>query len=52
MPSDSDLLEIQQLIQPKATSVYVTCPHCDVTEEHQASAWYQEIEDTFCRLPK
>ncbi len=47
MPSDSDLMEIQQPIQPNATSVDVTCPHCDCTEEHQASAWHQKIEDRF-----
>lgn len=47
MPRDSDLLEIQQPIQPNATSVDVTCPHCDCTEEHPASAWCQELDDRF-----
>lgn len=42
MPSESDLLEVHQPINPDATSVDVTCPHCHTTEEFHASTWRQQ----------
>lgn len=52
MPSKSDLLEVQQPINPAATSVDVTCPHCNSTEEHHAATWRpQNPQVTFSLAP-